>query len=101
MGSLPNLNELCRERAERRELERDRDLARERVRERVFSRVDKGGAAAGSSGGGGVAAAIGAGERLPIFLHQVRQQHTHTSKHYTNIHTRVHQFCKFYDFRIF
>lgn len=81
MGSLPNLNELCRERAERRELEKDRDLARERVRERVFSRVDKGGAAtaAGASGGGGVVAAVGAGERLPIFLHQVRQQYTHTS----------------------
>lgn len=41
MGSLPNLNELCRERAQRREVERVRDLARERVREREFSRGDK------------------------------------------------------------
>lgn len=38
MGSLPNLNELCRERAERRLHERERDLAREQCREREFCR---------------------------------------------------------------
>lgn len=38
MGSLPNLNDLCRERAERRLHERERDVARERCREREFNR---------------------------------------------------------------
>lgn len=38
MGSLPNLNELCRERAERRLHERERDVARELCREREFCR---------------------------------------------------------------
>lgn len=66
MGSLPNLNELCRERAQRRALERERDLARERVREREFFRGDRDkNSACGGGGYGGV------GERLPIFHHQV------------------------------
>lgn len=51
MGSLPNLNELCGERARKKFVERERELARERIREREFSRGDK-----------------EKGERLPNFL---------------------------------
>lgn len=54
MGSLPNLNELCSERAHRRQQEKERDLAREQQRERDFARGDK-----------------GEQQRLPIFIHQV------------------------------
>lgn len=43
MGSLPNLNELCRERAERRLHDRERDVAREQCREREFCRGAVGG----------------------------------------------------------
>lgn len=38
MGSLPNLNELCREKTQRRILEKERDLVRERVRQLEFTR---------------------------------------------------------------
>lgn len=41
MGSLPNLNELCRERAKRRIIEKLNENVRELVRERDFSRGDK------------------------------------------------------------
>lgn len=41
MGSLPNLNELCRERAQRRIAEKLNENARELARERDFSRGDK------------------------------------------------------------
>lgn len=40
MGSLPNLNELCREKAQRRAAEKERDLVRERARQRDFTRGD-------------------------------------------------------------
>ena len=70
MGSLPNLNELYRERAQRRALERERDLAREKVREREFARGEKD-KQLGGGGGGGYCGGAGVGERLPIFLHQV------------------------------
>lgn len=46
MGSLPNLNELCREKAQRRVLEKERDLVRERARQLEFTRPN---GAAGSS----------------------------------------------------
>lgn len=52
MGSLPNLNDLHSEKAERRDNERDRELARERARELEFSRERE-------------------KDRLPIFIHQV------------------------------
>lgn len=41
MGSLPNLNEICRERAQRRITEKLNENVRELVRERDFSRGDK------------------------------------------------------------
>lgn len=41
MGSLPNLNELCREKAQRRIAEKLNENVREMVRERDFSRGDK------------------------------------------------------------
>lgn len=41
MGSLPNLNDLHLEKAEKRAEERERELARERARERVFARDNK------------------------------------------------------------
>lgn len=41
MGSLPNLSELCRERAQRRIVEKLNEDVRERFRERDFSRGDK------------------------------------------------------------
>lgn len=41
MGSLPNLSELCRERAQRRIMEKLNEDVRERYRERDFSRGDK------------------------------------------------------------
>lgn len=56
MGSLPNLNELCGEKAHRRAQEKERDLARERVREREFARGDN---------------KDNKGERLPVFIHPV------------------------------
>lgn len=40
MGSLPNLNELCREKEKRRAVEKERDLVRERARQQGFSRGD-------------------------------------------------------------
>lgn len=52
MGSLPNLNDLHSEKAERRDNERERELARERARELEFSRERE-------------------KDRLPIFIHQV------------------------------
>lgn len=52
MGSLPNLTDLHSEKAERRDNERERDLARERARELEFSRERE-------------------KDRLPIFIHQV------------------------------
>lgn len=40
MGSLPNLNELGREKAHRRIIEKERDLVRERARQLEFNRND-------------------------------------------------------------
>lgn len=40
MGSLPNLNELCREKEKRRAVEKERDLVRERARQQGFNRGD-------------------------------------------------------------
>ncbi|GAB0099274.1 uncharacterized protein DMENIID0001_151240 [Sergentomyia squamirostris] len=61
MGSLPNLNDLHREKAEKKTREKERELARELAREREFPR-DR-------------------GENLPVFTHQTsipKQPHRHS-----------------------
>ncbi|XP_059611659.1 uncharacterized protein LOC132258369 [Phlebotomus argentipes] len=62
MGSLPNLNDLYREREEKKTREKERELARELARERDFSRDrDR--------------------DRLPVFTHQAplpKQPHRHS-----------------------
>lgn len=40
MGSLPNISELCREKAHRRTADKELDLARARARQIEFNRID-------------------------------------------------------------
>lgn len=40
MGSLPNISELCREKAQRRTADKELDLARIRARQIEFNRTD-------------------------------------------------------------
>lgn len=40
MGSLPNISEFCREKAHRRAVDKELDLARARARQIEFNRID-------------------------------------------------------------